>query len=777
MSDLNQNERNETKELLKRGTTLGVEMADFSLDNLANKIDSDIDQTALDNIDRAKFNRIKNLMQRLSDIKTNKEAVNAYTIDQFKVDFLFLAEFFKGSIKSEITTKVNAVDDAAFEKIKEKLLVRVSNHQTIVKQNATGALETARVESFNLSFEQSRMLRDIPNVGQLVEEVRDHARNMPDPEAFLRSEKAKEILVDLLTDKAYAELEKLFRTNLEFIASIKRQEAQEKMNEEIKEKLEVRVEGIAGINNLTEHAGNIKRLLVGSGGFKDINDNPLLVSVLSPEQRSAINKSLIATAGKEGHVATIPADLREQVKKAIEGKLEGKTVADIDNHFRNLYTKEGSHDDLERIKKDREIMVKKLRSVPKHWQNTDEAKLYEDYVLENGPDSYDFMDALDRGFLGEVGMIRKLIMMVKGLLGQFWDLFSSDSDAEEWERIEYYQAKVGGGDPEKGDITDPEDKTKADKILNGLKEKVEKAGKPNSFNITRNGKPFKVETDADIKAIEKITQSFGNDPKYYPLFTKGIDIVDLHALAENVGDQDGGAGFNVEFTDSGFTMSYDLQNYIGDMWVEAVGAGAGAGVATLGFGAALVSWPAFLAALAGGTAVHLSGLDQLDMYGDRMHFNYDDLSPQKLHAAIEEMKADVGLIEEAFKSIDSEKIGNYIKDFDTHKDKFDFDNIKFFPPELFGQEGISPAFKSLLELDSSFWNGYQMTGQDMRNFAAELDHSWWWDFTGDIDNEENAVRKSGSGFVIQGSSLAFGFWKKEVNNAQEFFKWLKEENS
>lgn len=779
MSDrVNPSQKIEAAELLQRQNMIAAQMVGFSLEQLEAATNGLVSQSRVENMTVTDLNELKRLDQSLTLQLASDAAIDAYTLVQMKADTMFMAEFYTEPLRSEFLNLANSMTSVEFVESKKQMKVFAAQQRTAAANTASGVLETARLEGFSLEFKQAQMLRNVPNIGALVEEVRVVAQTQPNPEAFLASPEAKELLIDKVTEKAFRELSELFENNYSMLNQIQVQQQQETFNAEIQEKLGTRVEGVLGGNNVGEHLGNLGRLGFGMGGFKDINSNPLLVAVMSPQDRAKFNQDFIKAIESDG---LTPPNIRglfyESIKANVTSILEGTSVDKIDNHFRSLHVTDGeSGIDAARIKEDKAIMVKKLKTVPDHWRDTKEAEKYEEYVLENGPDSYDFMAALDRGYLGEISWIRKIGMMIRGWIEMGKEMlgFNGDEDEdgnEKWDRIEHYKADATDAPGTTTNSPSSPDAQKANAILEPLKTRVEQAHGPNSFNIVRNGEPFVPSSAEDLAKVEKIISTFGSLPKYTRLFTLGIELDDLYFLADKGKDQLG-QDDNVHFdvSDTGVSFSFDMGSYFKGHVEEALGGLAGLGIAAkiLGGIGALVSIKgialgAVLAAVGGGIAYGVGAIDN----PFSQSFDYDDFSPERFHAALEEIKADINLITEAFAGITPETIGPYIKDFETHKARFDFTNIQSFPPEMFSADGISPAFQKLLSLPDSFWGAKTLTGDDLATFASFMDENAWW---GRIDNSEDEFEVKGNVFEVHGSTL---FWDKDFASVEDFFTWLR----
>lgn len=770
-------QQSESVEFVKQFTRVGVEMAEFSLSDLEGRMSSELNQNKIDNLTDSEWRQIDAIATKFGPLLSEDPAIEALVLSDFKNNFRFVAEFFNDPLKTEIINFANGVDAAKFAEIKDNFKTSAAH---VRAQRLRAAQEHLTFIPDRLNNEQRNLLRNVPDIGSVVSQVE---REMQATNQTMESAAATERLIQVVTEKAYAEVQRVFDNNIQMVTQIKNQQQQEVLNERINEQLGVRVEGALGANNLMEHGGNAFRALFGMGGYEDVNSNPLITAVLNPEKRAELNEKLVLAASVDGHGANIPDDIRGLVEGEVRRIMTGKTAADVAVHFHKMHTEVGSADP-EVVARHREIMVAKLKTVPKEWQKTPEAQKYEDYVLENGVDSYDFNGAMERGYLGEISFLRKMIMMFKSLWNSVKGAFSGEEDLEQWDRIKHYKDTVEEDPPP----ADPELLGSGRGIFARLLALTEAAHGPDSFNITRNGQKLDIndiQSTRDIEMIETISNklSFEQNPDRLNLLTKGIDIEVLESLALNEGDQRGDTGYNVDFYEGGFKINFDLENYGWGGYIDEVLGAVGGVPLGLWFVSNPAGWITFLAAVgiyaAGGAfGANLLNLDEF-IEGGGQNFDYDTLTPEKLRAAIEEIEAKVGLIEEAFKNVNPEQLGQYIGDFSSKEHRLDFDNITDIAP-LFDNTGISPAFDSVLALDDSFWGGYKMTQEDINNFAAELDNGLFDFWKKDLDNEEDAVfQNNGGGYTIAGSggTLLLGWGRVGVNNAQEFFDWLRKEQA
>jgi hypothetical protein len=764
----------ESAEFIRAFTNVGNEMANFSLNDLESRLAGELNQDRIDNITEAEHEALLAIAVNFEPLLTDQPSIESYQLDQFKADFAAVAEFFNEPLKTEILTLVNGVDATAFATIQSNFDIAATNRRSQQLRSATEHLTLVPSE---LNNEQRNLLRNVPNIGSLTEQV---SREMENAGVSLESPQAMERLIELVTEQAYNELAEIYNTNMQLINQVQQQQNQGDLNNQINEALNIEVEGVL---NVSDQMGQVTRFLGGIGGFQDINQNPLITSLLTPEARQEFNNLFVAAAGSAGQGVNMPASIREMVDTNVRRILTGVNLTDTLAHFHTLNTEPGSHPNPEVIRRAREIMVAKLRTVPPEWQNTVEAERYEEYVLANGVDSFDFTGAMERGYLGEVSFLRKMIMMFKGLWKSVIGAFSGEEELDQWERIEHYKVDISEGDEEGGGL-DTDDQQDAQRMLAALSEQVSENGY-GDINILKNGAPFNPTSPTDLAALESISRnfSFTNHPDRLRILTLGLEIEDLRVMADQGDDLRGDRGFNVNFTPEGFSLDLDWENAGWKQYIDDVLLVGGGVAATAYFVSNPVGWFSALVfavkvGLGGGAAMALNELINVDEFitTSDESFEYDNFSPVHFRAALENVQAKAGLIEAAFSSINPEQIGGYIQDFESKAHRFDMENISSFPPRLFGDTGISPAFNSLLDLDDAFWGDYQMTQADIDAFATHLDTGvtdW-----GYVDNEAeafetndawNPLRRWRGGFLVEGGT----FMDNRFDTVEEFFTWLR----
>jgi len=781
-------QQSEAAEALRAFSGVGLEMADFSLDDLQTRLANGFDQARLDRMDQNDVRLLGEVGSRITALNTDLASIEAYTLANFKDDFLYIAEYLPEPMKTEIMTVISATDQTGLDGLKEKWRANIA--ATTAAAAATAAQGTQlqnNNETPGLGLRRMGMLAapDL-NIADTVQAIKAEiaAEGLTDNAEIMRRFRAK--LVPDIIDK----LEAWARSNDDFVKAL----PANALNPNTTGKSEAELlEELTGETTIGESvigdAGGLAATglenLSGIGlamKYSFIEEDPLLGALF--EDADGKQPLMASLFSGDFDATSFTSHIETQLVGLFPDSLEFSKITEQFGTWADRPNDELTPEELKDIRT-------KLETIPRFFIGGEWEDKYHEYVRHEvaGKGAMDFDDWL----LTQVDGLQKMlftIMLQFTPLMNWWLNDSEDDDITRYgEHWETYKQLEGLERTPEGDVVTGGNTTETalitanesyGRLLQGFRTTM---GPTEPLNIRINGMPLTAETipvDIDFDSLLTLAAT----PSSAPLLTKGVELDDLLFVASHRGNQSAGDGMNFYFENGGVQMSYDFQElgYYTNLIDEVGGAALGAGAASFLAGAGLAfgppGWFALAVGISAGAIIgHLSDLDNgdtLTYLADGKNFSFNDFSVTDFHAAIEEMKHDVSLIEESFAGITPDTIGPYIDDFEANQERFDFANIQSFPPEMFSEDGISPAFKDLLALPSEFWGDYKMDQNDITTFASELDTGFF--SLGSINDSEGGIEKDNDwiwndeGYEINGSGW---LWDKEVHTAEEFFTWLR----
>ncbi|NCP67618.1 hypothetical protein GW756_05095 [bacterium] len=778
-------QQRENAEAIRGLSAVGIEMADFSLDNLQARLANGLDQVRLNNITPEDSRILQALSNRFVALTNDIAAIESYTLANFKDDFLYITEFLAEPLKSEIANIVRATDQTGLDGLKERWRegVQVAAVPNVARVQQAAQLRNGNeVEGLGLRRIDMLAAPDL-NIADTVQAVKAEieAEGLTNNAEIMRRFRAK--LVPSIVDK----LEAWARSNDDFVQSLPVNAANANAAGQTEAEILQQLTGATTVGESTvgQAAGNVTDALGNFGGdfrmalsYHFIEEDPLLGALFN----NAAGQTPLMTSLFSGNfdANSFGPHIETQLAALFPDTLDFSKIAEQFGTWADRPNGELTAEELQDIRS-------KLETIPRFFIGGEWEDKYHEYVRNEvaGKGAMDFPEWLMTQVDGIQKIIFQLMLQFTPLMN-WWLNDSEDEDidryGEHWneyntleEQLRENPPSAPGTTPGAPGNSDPEVLAEASVQYDLLRASYRNLLNDQSaqIEISVDGQPLTLEHVTQFGTeLSNIKAMIEAEPQSVQLLSKNLDIVDLNFLAlSRNGDQD----MNVDFGSDGIELTYDLDALIGEYTAE-IGGGVAAGAAAAIFASGGMVLPFLIAGGLTAGAISILGLDEIQL-GARS-LDYADMNAQSLKSFINVTRNAIGELEESLQGLDQTYLESVIDNFSAHQDKFNWEEITQsggIPIELLSQDGqISPAFVSMLEQDAEFWDGYQLTRADLVVFAENLDTSRLTSF-GSVDDNEGAIVKANpwfrpEGYYVDGSGLLF---EERVNNVREFFAWLR----
>ncbi len=799
---INAAEQERARDLLEAQTAAGQEIArallgagfDAELTNLANQTNTEINVTRLSEMTHTEFEQILELDTRLNQMLEDPTRLEAWTLDEFQTDTRFMAQFYSGETQASMLALANGMTEVIFTDLKDLM------QSGIVAAEESAAVVNEAREAAGFTPDQADFLTapDL-QLASLVAQVEAEGGTAEVKMTRLRA---------LMAQKVRTSFNEWLRESRQLMSTMGNDDLSAFESGLAEEALNVRQSSTQALGRAAGSVGDAAGNAFGNlaqFSFTPLSQHSFLSEVFT--SRSAISEAYASLGASSG-------DIDHLVSRQVDTLTATLTYEQLASSFVLI-----PENPAEMTEEQLRALEGKMETVPKFFRNKDFASQYYDYLRESvggdlsmADDFQEWFKTLDMHPL--MKMFYQFIMMIPDEIMDYFDGAEEDKteaeiNGEDLQAIKDEIARrngVSSEDPE--DPEDPEregnlaEQSEYQTLLAAYREVLGDTAP--EISIVHNGQALELVdlSNDEVRSLTQITSLLSEAPQAAPLLNKGLELNDLLFLVEHFGDATSREdGINVAIEpDGSLAMSYEFESLmsgltgadgINGMRDVEVAEGAAGGMAGFWLGVkmgARLPIPSPLGKIIGAIGGGVLGAsvgqrwDNWDVFWDVTSLDIDEINAETLSAAIREIQDDVGALEEAINDMSLERFANAFPVINDHRDKFNLDDIEAnggIPSSLISQNGqISPAFVSMLSLDSGFWGTYTMTHEDLINFGADLDTAGITDLTGVIDDESEAFEANDRWFS-SGGYLVEGGWLRDnrVENAEAFFDWLRDRNS